>query len=309
VARHLLSTKIRGEPVARVLVEEQVAIARELYLATVVDRVSRSNTILASQSGGIDIEEVAAKSPEKIIRHSVDPIIGLQDYEARGIAHQLGYSGARLREMAKIVFGLYSIASKYDGELVESNPLVELKDGRLIAADMRILIDDNSLFRHQEFAEREASLSPDVNPLELRARRKGLAYVELDGSIGIIGNGAGLVMATLDMVMDYGGKPANFCDVGGGASKDRIQDALEIVMANDRVKVLLVNILGGITRCDDVAKAIVDTKRTLGMSKPLFIRLVGTNELEGQQILKENGIPFLSSMEEAARSAVAELAG
>lgn len=304
VAKALLSSKIKGEPVSGVLIEEQVSIARELYLAVVVDRTSQSYTVLGSESGGVDIEEIAEKSPERIVRHPVDPVLGLQDYEARNIARRLGYSGAQLLELAKIIRAIHSIASAYDGELVESNPLVELKAGGFLAADMRILVDDNSLYRHPELAKRETTVSAETGPLEMKARQKGLAYVELDGDIGIIGNGAGLVMATLDMVKDYGGRPANFCDVGGGASKERIEDALGIVMSNSHVRVLLVNILGGITRCDDVAKAIVEMKRTLGLNKPLFIRLVGTNEKEGQRILEANGIPFLNSMEDAARNAV-----
>ncbi len=178
----------------------------------------------------------------------------------------------------------------------------------MIAADLRILIDDNSLFRHQRFLDRAKTFEPDLTPLELKARERGLAYVELDGDVGIIGNGAGLVMATLDMILDYHGKPANFCDVGGGASEDRIAAALEIVLANLKVKVLLINIMGGITRCDDVARAILDIQKRMGISKPMVIRLVGTNEKEGQKILAAANIPSLNSMEEAAAKAV-ELVG
>jgi succinyl-CoA synthetase beta subunit len=174
----------------------------------------------------------------------------------------------------------------------------------MIAADLRILIDDNSLFRQKRFLERAKTTEPDMTQLEIQAREKGLAYVELGGDVGIIGNGAGLVMATLDMILDYKGRPANFCDVGGGASEERISSALEIVLANPRVKVLLINIMGGITRCDDVARAILDIQKKMGISKPMVIRLVGTNEEEGQRILANANIPSLNSMEEAAAKAV-----
>jgi succinyl-CoA synthetase beta subunit len=199
---------------------------------------------------------------------------------------------------------LYQIMVDYDAELIESNPLIETENGDLVAADLRILVDDNSLFRHQKLLERMKTFEPDMTPLEVKAKEKDLAYVELDGEVGIIGNGAGLVMATLDMILDYDGKPANFCDVGGGASEERISAALEIVLANPKVKVLLINIMGGITRCDDVARAILDIQKKMGISKPMVIRLVGTNEKEGQEILAKANIPSLNSMEEAAAKAV-----
>jgi succinyl-CoA synthetase beta subunit len=199
---------------------------------------------------------------------------------------------------------LYQMMVDYDAELIESNPLIETENGDLVAADLRILVDDNSLFRHQKLLERMKTFEPDMTPLEVKAREKDLAYVELDGEVGIIGNGAGLVMATLDMILDYNGKPANFCDVGGGASEERISAALEIVLANPKVKVLLINIMGGITRCDDVARAILDIQKKMGISKPMVIRLVGTNEKEGQEILAKANIPSLNSMEEAAAKAV-----
>jgi succinyl-CoA synthetase beta subunit len=192
----------------------------------------------------------------------------------------------------------------YDAELIESNPLIETQSGEFILADLRILLDDNSLYRHPKFLERMKTLEPDMTPLEVRAHEKNLAYVELAGNIGIIGNGAGLVMATLDMILDYGGNAANFCDVGGGANEERIAAALEIVLANPRVNSLLINIMGGITRCDDVARAILEIQKKMGITKPMVIRLVGTNEEEGQKILAAAGIPSLNSMEEAAVKAV-----
>ena len=304
VAKTLLSMTIKGEKVAKVLVEQKLAGKHERYLSIVVDRSSRCYTLLCSTEGGVDIEQIAIQSPEKIIRHKIDPLIGLQPFESRLVARRLGYSGKQMNQLTSVISKLYEIMLDYDAELIESNPLIETENGELVAADLRILLDDNSLFRHQKFLERMKTFEPDMTDLEVKAREKDLAYVELDGDVGIIGNGAGLVMATLDMILDYKGKPANFCDVGGGASEERIASALEIVLANPRVKVLLINIMGGITRCDDVARAILDIQKKMGIAKPMVIRLVGTNEEEGQRILAAANIPSLNSMEEAAAKAV-----
>jgi succinyl-CoA synthetase beta subunit len=304
VARSILSMSIKGEKVAKVLVEQKLAAKRELYVSIVVDRSSKCFTLLCSAEGGVDIEQVAANTPEKIIRHKIDPLIGLQEYESRFVAKRLGYSGKRINQLSSIIIKLYRVMLDYDAELIESNPLIETENGELVAADLRMLIDDNALFRHQNFLARMKTFEPDMTPLEVKAREKNLAYVELDGEVGIIGNGAGLVMATLDMILDYKGRPANFCDVGGGASEERIASALEIVLGNPKVKVLLINIMGGITRCDDVARAILDIQKRMDISKPMVIRLVGTNEKEGQKILAAANIPSLNSMEEAAAKAV-----
>lgn len=304
VARAILSMSVKGEKVAKVLVEQKLASKHERYVSIVVDRASRCYTILCSTDGGVDIEQVANEHPERIIRHKIEPLIGLQDFESRAVAKGIGYSGKQMNQVASIINKLFKIMLDYDAELIESNPLIETEAGELIAADLRILLDDNALFRHQKFLERMKTLEPDMTQLEIKAREKGLAYVELDGDVGIIGNGAGLVMATLDMILDYKGKPANFCDVGGGASEERIAAALEIVLANPKVKVLLINIMGGITRCDDVARAILDVQRKMGITKPMVIRLVGTNEKEGQKILAAANIPSLNSMEESAAKAV-----
>ena len=304
VAKTLLSMTIKGEKVAKVLVEQKLASKHERYLSIVVDRSSRCYTLLCSTEGGVDIEQIALQSPEKIVRHKIDPLIGLQPFESRLVARRLGYSGKQMNQLTSVISKLYEIMLDYDAELIESNPLIETENGELVAADLRILLDDNSLFRHQKFLERMKTFEPDMTHLEVKAREKDLAYVELDGDVGIIGNGAGLVMATLDMILDYKGKPANFCDVGGGASEERIASALEIVLANPRVKVLLINIMGGITRCDDVARAILDIQKKMGIAKPMVIRLVGTNEEEGQRILAAANIPSLNSMEEAAAKAV-----
>lgn len=304
VANSILSMTIKGEKAMKVLVEQKLTSKHERYVSIVVDRSSRCYTLLCSTEGGVDIEQIATQNPEKIIRHKIEPLFGLQEFESRSMAKHLGYSGKQMNQLSTIIKGLYQIMSDYDAELIESNPLIETESGDLVAADLRILLDDNALFRHKKFLERMKSFEPDMTPLEVKAREKDLAYVELDGEVGIIGNGAGLVMATLDMILDYKGKPANFCDVGGGASEERIASALEIVLANPRVKVLLINIMGGITRCDDVARAILDIQKRMGISKPMVIRLVGTNEAEGQKILADARIPSLHSMEEAAAKAV-----
>ena len=304
VAKSLLSMTIKGEKVMNVLVEELLVTMHERYVSIVVDRSARCYTILCSTQGGVDIEQVAQRSPELIIRHQIDPLLGLQDFEGRAVAKHLGYSGNQMIQLSSIINKLFQIMIDYDAELIESNPLIETELGELVAGDLRILLDDNSLYRHTKFLERLKTLEPDMTPLEITAREKGLAYVELDGNIGIIGNGAGLVMATLDMILDYTGKAANFCDVGGGANEERIASALGIVLANPKVKVLLINIMGGITRCDDVARAILDIQKSMGISKPMVIRLVGTNEEEGRRILTTANIPSLNSMEEAAAKAV-----
>jgi succinyl-CoA synthetase beta subunit len=304
VAGSLLSMTVKGERVAKVLVEQKLASRHERYVSIVVDRSSKCFTLLCSSEGGVDIEQVAAENPEKIIRHKIDPLLGLQEFESRLVARKLGYSGNQMNQVTSIVGQLYQIMLDYDSELIESNPLIETESGDLVAADLRILLDDNALFRHRKFLERMKTFEPDMTSLEVKAREKDLAYVELNGNVGIIGNGAGLVMATLDMISDYKGEPANFCDVGGGASEERIAAALEIVLANPKVKVLLINFMGGITRCDDVARAILDIQKRTGISKPMVIRLVGTNEEEGRKILAAANIPSLGSMEEAAAKAV-----
>ena len=304
VAKSILSMTVKGEAVAKVLVEQRLVSKHERYVSIVVDRASRCYTLLCSTEGGVDIEQVAQQNPEKIIRRKIDPLIGLQDFESRWVAKHMDYSGKQMNQLAQIINKLFKIMLDYDAELIESNPLIETETGELVAGDLRILLDDNSLFRHPTFLERMKTFEPDMTKLEIKAREKGLAYVELDGTVGIIGNGAGLVMATLDMISDYNGKAANFCDVGGGADEERTEAAIEIVLANPNVKVLLVNIMGGITRCDDVARAILEIQKKMGITKPMVIRLVGTNEEEGRKILTAANIPSLNSMEESAAKAV-----
>jgi len=306
IAKELFEMKIHGEIVRKLLVEEAISARRELYAGVTINRSAGCYTVLASLEGGVDIEEVASRSPEKIVKLDVDPIHGLREYEARIIGRKLGFSGRQLVDLTGIISKIYKICVTYDCELLESNPLLETEQGSFVVADFRAAIDDNSLYRHGEFQERIKQGGAELTQLELKAREKGLSYIELDGNIGVIGNGAGLVMATLDMIHYFGGKPANFCDAGaGGATMERIEAALEIVLSNERTKALFINILAGITRCDDVARGIVATRERARIKMPIVIRMVGTNEEEGRRILEEAGIPFLDSMEEGAKEAVA----
>lgn len=305
LAKRLLNMKIKGVAVRSVMVEEKVPTKKEVYLGITVDRSNRRHVAIASSEGGIEIEEVAATMPEKIVKILIDPLYGFLPYHARQIAKRLGYSGRQMLNLATIFVNLFRMAMDYDAELTEINPLIETPEGNFVAVDARLLIDDSSIYRHPEFKgrlirEEEGELSPQ----ELEARKSELAYVKLDGNVGIIGNGAGLVMATLDTIQSYGANPANFLDVGGGASADRMTAALNIVFSDPGVKVVFINILGGITRCDEIARGILEAKRRMGFVKPMVIRLVGTNEEEGRRILTGLGIPVLDSMEAAAKRVV-----
>jgi succinyl-CoA synthetase beta subunit len=304
-AARILGMNIKGLKVESVWVEEKLPVKSELFFSITIDRVKKGYIALSSSVGGIDIEEIAEKTPEKLVKFPINPKYGFRSFHARQIASKIGYTGAKQTQLASIFQSLYSIIEDLDAELVEMNPLVETTTGEFIAADARIIIDDNALFRHPEYKKRlfEAKTS-EFSREELKALEKGLAYVKLEGNIGIIGNGAGLVMATLDAVQHYGGQPANFLDVGGGASAERITAALEIVASDPKVNVIFINILGGITRCDEVAKGIINAKEKVGYYKPMVIRLVGTNEEEGKRVLSEAGIHVLESMEEAAEKAV-----
>jgi len=304
ITRRLLTTKVKATRVQSVLVEEKLNIKKELYFGITTDRSSQSYVVIASSEGGMDIEEVAAAMPEKIMRVLINPFYGFRSYHARQIARKLGYSANQLGDLTRIFIQLYRVAMDYDTELIEINPLVETIDGKFVVADARLLVDDNALYRHPEYKERLVQEETELSSRELEAQKSGLAYVSLDGNIGIIGNGAGLVMATLDVVQLHGGNPANFLDVGGGASADKMTSALDLVLSDPKVKVVFINILGGITRCDEVAKGILEAKKRVGFVKPMVIRLVGTNEEEGRRILTEAGIHVLDSMEEAAMRAV-----
>jgi len=304
VADKILAMEIKGIRVASAWVEEKLSVKRELYFGITTDRARRSYVAIASSVGGMDLEEVASKTPEKINRYLIDPVFGFHTYNARGLAKKLGYIGSQMQELTNIFCQLYTAASDYDAELMEMNPLVETAEGKFVAADARLIIDDNALFRHSEYKERSESEDSELSPQEIKAHKADLAYVKLDGNIGIIGNGAGLVMATLDVVQLYGGRPANFLDAGGGASPEQMAVALDVILFDPSVSVVFINILGGITRCDDVAKGILEARQRIGFSKPMVIRLVGTNEEEGRRMLTEQGIHVLNSMEEAAAEAV-----
>jgi len=304
LTRRLLNTEIKSTKVQSVLVEEKLSIARELYFGITVDRSAKSYVAISSSEGGIDIEEVAVTMPKKIVKVSIDPLYGFRSYHACQMARKLGYAKNQLRDLTRIFTQLYKVATDYDAELTEINPLVETTDGKFVVADARLLIDDNALYRHPEYKKRLIQERTELSHREIEAQKSGLAYVSLDGNIGVIGNGAGLVMATLDVVQLYGGHPANFLDVGGGASANRMALALDLVLSDPRVEVVFINILGGITRCDEVAKGILEARKRIGVAKPMVIRLVGTNEEEGRRILTEAGIHVLDSMEDAAIRAV-----
>lgn len=294
-AAAILGMSIKGESVRRLLVAEAVDIGAEYYLAFIVDRTARAFTAIASAAGGIDIEDVAQKTPEKIARSPVDPFLGFPAYAARTLGRRIGLDGRLLSDFVTIATRLYRLCEQEDAELVEINPLAVVQE-RLLAVDAKVILDDNALFRHKDAPKNE-----ELTELEQAARTAGLSYVELDGDIAIIGNGAGLVMATLDMVAHYGGRPANFLDVGGGASQENMRQAIEIVTRKPGLRALLVNIFGGITRCDDIARAIVATPPPL----PMVVRLTGTNEEEGRKILKGAGIDAFVDPEEATRRTVA----
>ncbi|MEM0456163.1 MAG: ADP-forming succinate--CoA ligase subunit beta [Nitrososphaerota archaeon] len=301
LAKILLNMEIKGEKVRSLLVSETVDIERELYLSIVIDRSVGAASILASSEGGIDIEELAAKSPEKIVKVYIDPLVGLKPYHVRRITELMSLSDEQKKVLHDITLNLYRLFVDFDCELAEINPLAVDKEGKLVPVDAKVIIDDNALFRRKEFAERA---SAELSEFEAEAKKYGFSYVELDGDIGIIGNGAGLTMATMDVVKLYGGKPANFLDIGGGARADIVEKAASLLLKHPKVKVLLVNVLGGITRCDEVAKGLVNALKAYGKGKKLVVRLMGTNEEEGKRILSSAGISAFDSMEDAAKNVV-----
>jgi succinyl-CoA synthetase beta subunit len=308
LAEQLLGMTIKELKVKKLYVEEKIGIVNEIYLGVTIDRNRKQHVMLASSEGGMDIEAVAASTPDRIVRFYIDPQVGLRSYHANYIASKLGYEGDMMNKFASFVTRLYGLAVGMDAELTEINPLVETKDG-FLAADARLNVDNNALFRHHELEERLLdSYQGELTEREMEARSQDLTYVELEGNIGIIGNGAGLTMATLDSVMLHGGKAANFLDLGGGATPERIGKAVKFVLSDERTKAVFVNVLGGITRCDYTAEGIVAAREDLGINKPIVVRMMGTNEEEGKAILKKNGIDTLDSMEEAADKAV-KLAG
>ncbi|HME82369.1 MAG TPA: ADP-forming succinate--CoA ligase subunit beta [Candidatus Eremiobacteraceae bacterium] len=306
-ATAILGMNIKGEIAKRIWIEQRVDIVKELYLSITVDRQSKRPIIIASAMGGMDIEEVAATHPDAIAKYRIDPAMGYWPFVGRRVAREAHIPKEASGQFVDILGKLYKLFFDVGAMLLEINPLAITKDGRVIASDAKVDIDDNGLFRHKELEAWKTDLPND--PLEERARKVGLAYVHLDGDVGIIGNGAGLVMGTLDAVKAAGGEPANFLDVGGGAKADIVREAVNIVTADPKVKSLFINIFGGITRGDEVAKGLVEALGGGSWSKDkLVIRLTGTNEKEGRAVLQANGIKSVETMNEGAKQAVA-LAG
>ncbi len=294
-----------GQRVKRVLVEEAMAIRQELYLGVVLDRRLGLPVVMASPAGGMEIEEVAAASPEKILRAAVDPAAGLSPYVGRKLAYGLGVPAELVRPTADLILALARAYQEKDCSLAEINPLVVTGDGRVLALDAKMTFDDNALFRHPEI--RELRDLDEEAPLEVEASRFGLNYIKLDGTVGCMVNGAGLAMATMDIIKLAGGAPANFLDVGGGASAEQIENAFRILMADPEVRAVLINIFGGILRCDRLAAGVIQAARALKLRVPIVIRMEGTNVAQGKQMLQESGLNFLTadSMAEAARMVVA----
>jgi succinyl-CoA synthetase beta subunit len=293
-----------GREVKTLLVEEGLPIDKEFYLGITLDRITGRNVFMASSAGGMDIEKVAEETPELILKETIDPSVGLRPFQARKLAFGLGLPGSLVNQAAKFMLSLYEAYEKMDASLVEINPFLLTKDGRLIALDAKVNFDDNALFRHKDYLELR-----DLNeeePLEIEASKYDLNYIKLDGNIGCMVNGAGLAMATMDIIKLAGGEPANFLDVGGGASQERVEQAFKILLADDNVKAVLINIFGGIVRCDMVANGVVAAAKNLGVSIPIVARLEGTNVEEGRRVLRESGINILTAegMNDAAEKVV-----
>ncbi len=283
----------QGQEVRRVYIEDGCDIARELYLGMLIDRTTSRVTVMASTEGGMDIEEVAAKTPEKIMKVAVDPAVGLQPFQGREIAFGLGLEGKQVGKCAELVANLYKAFLELDASIIEINPLVITKSGDVLPLDAKINFDDNALFRQKEVEHLRDVAEED--PAEKRAKDHELNYVKLAGNIGCMVNGAGLAMATMDIIKLYGGEPANFLDVGGGATKDRVAEAFRIILSDPNVEGILVNIFGGIMRCDVIAEGIITAAKELGMTMPLVVRLEGTNVDKGKKLLKESGLHIIAA--------------
>ena len=297
VARKLFESKVLGQRVSKVLVVEPVNIFSEIYVGFIVNPVKCTVSLLASPYGGIDVEEL---SKRKLLRIEIDPLIGLTDFTKREAFKFLNLPKPLFAEFSALLEKLYEIFNDYDCVFLEVNPLALTRDQRLVVIDFRMSIDDNSLFRHPDF---ESEYLSRLSEREVVARKFKFSLVELDGDVGVIGNGAGLTMATMDLIVDLGMRPAFFLDIGGGASSDRVREAVKIALSYPKVKGLLINILGGITRCDEVARGIVEALEVSKHKKPMVVRLSGTNEEEGRRILESNGIKYFTSMEEAIEEA------
>src|SRR5438093_3138766 len=302
-------TGAAGRVVNKVLVAESAQIAREVYFAILLDRATAAPLIVASTEGGVEIEAVAAKSPEKIIRESFHPLAGLQPFQTRKLAKQLGFESAQLKATSKLFDGLYRAFVGCDCSLVEINPLVVTTRGDVLALDAKFDFDDNALYRHPEIAAMRDIAEED--PREVKASKHGLSYIGLDGNIACLVNGAGLAMATMDIIKFYGGEPANFLDVGGGATEEQVTEAFKILIADKKVKAILVNIFGGIMKCDIIAQGIINAAKTLKLSVPLVVRLEGTNVEAGKKLIADSGLAVIAAddLADAAQKAVEAAAG
>ena len=303
LATQILNMKIKGLPVRKVLVDEAVEPVTEIYLGVTNDRSANCPVIISSSEGGIDIEEVAREDPEKIVKIFVNPLLGLQEFQARYLVSAIELPREHWREFIQIALGLYDAYQMNDASLAEINPLVITKDGRLLAVDGKVVLDDNALFRHPNLEEMR-DIDEDA-PAEREARKYGLSYVKLDGDIGCMVNGAGLAMASMDVIKLSGGEPANFLDIGGGAGADKVAAGLKIILSDQNVKVVLINVFGGITRCDEVARGILSALEQEKPDVPMIVRLVGTNEEEGQRLLSNANLKTVGSLIQAAELAVA----
>jgi succinyl-CoA synthetase beta subunit len=308
VASQILGMDIKGLTVEKVLVAEAITYQKEIYLSAILDRASKRVVMIASAEGGVEIEEVAKTNPEAIIKLEAHPELGLLDFQARELAFRIGLSDSKqVRQFAQIAMGVYKAFVSTDASLVEINPLVIRNDGTLQALDSKILLDDSALFRHPEL---EALRDPSDEPLaEQQAREAGITFIKLDGNIGCMVNGAGLAMATMDVVKLYGGEPANFLDIGGGAGKEKVKAALQIILADPNVKAVLFNIFGGITRVDEVARGIIAALEEVPTTVPMVARLVGTNEEAGRALLADSQLIPASTLAEGAQKAVAAAQG
>jgi succinyl-CoA synthetase beta subunit len=298
-----------GQKVRRLLIEEGADIAKELYIGMLVDRVTQQPCLLASSEGGMDIEEVAAKTPEKIHKVFIDPSEGLTDADAENVSKKIGVPDKALNQSRELLKALYRCFCETDASLAEINPLILTKDGKVVALDSKLNFDDNALFRHPDVvALRDLD---EEDPLEIEASKFDLSYISLDGNIGCMVNGAGLAMATMDTIKLYGGEPANFLDVGGGATAEKVTAAFKIMLSNPKVKGILVNIFGGIMKCDTIAAGVVSAAKEVKLSVPLIVRMKGTNEELGKKILADSGLPIISAnnMAEAGERAVAAVKG
>jgi succinyl-CoA synthetase beta subunit len=293
-----------GQKVQRLLIEEMSPIARELYLGIVLDRAAAKLVFMASQAGGMEIEEVAAKDPDAIFKAYIDPAVGFQPYQARKLAFALGLAPAQINDAVKFMTGLYKVFLETDASLLEINPFITTTDGRLLALDCKINSDDNAIFRHKELKELRDTAEED--PLEVEASKYALNYIKLDGNIACMVNGAGLAMATMDIIQYAGGSPANFLDVGGGANQQQIEHAFEILLSDKNVQAVFINIFGGILRVDTLAQGVVEAAKKTNVKVPVVLRLEGTNVEQGREILKQSGLNFIigETMQDAAQKVV-----